>query len=125
LNCSKPGYTAGVASAVIVLTTVPEDLDASALARTLVGERLAACVNLLPVMMSIYRWEGKVEESRERQLVIKTSAERVERLRERLAELHPYDVPEFLVVAVADGDARYLAWLADSVRDGAQGEWGR
>jgi len=105
-----------VASAVIVLTTVPEDLDARALAQTLVGERLAACVSVLPTMTSIYRWEGKVDESRERQLVIKTSAETVDRLRDRLADLHPYDVPEFLVLEVASGAAAYLTWLAESVR---------
>ena len=101
---------------MIVLTTVPEDLDARALAQTLVGERLAACVSVLPTMTSIYRWEGKVDESRERQLVIKTSAETVDRLRDRLADLHPYDVPEFLVLEVASGAAAYLTWLAESVR---------
>jgi periplasmic divalent cation tolerance protein len=100
---------------VIVLTTVPEELDARTLAMTLVEERLAACVNILPTMTSIYRWEGKVEEGSEQQLVIKTSPERVDRLRERLGELHPYDVPEFLVLAVADGSASYLAWLAEAV----------
>ena len=104
-----------MASAVIVLTTVPEDLDARAFAQTLVGERLAACVNILPVMTSVYRWEGKIDESNERQLVIKTSEARVDRLRERLVDLHPYDVPEFLVLAAASRADAYLAWLADSV----------
>lgn len=101
--------------AVIVLTTVPDDFDARELARTLVADRLAACVNVLPVMTSIYRWEGQVGESSERQLVIKTSAASVDRLRERVAELHPYEVPEFLVLAVASGAEAYLTWLVESV----------
>ncbi|MDH4066477.1 MAG: divalent-cation tolerance protein CutA [Acidobacteriota bacterium] len=99
--------------ATVVLTTVPVDLDAEALARTLVEERLAACVNVLPRMRSIYRWNGDVESASERQLVIKTSAARVGGLRERLHTLHPYDVPEFLVLDVADGSDAYLRWLRE------------
>lgn len=102
-------------SFLIVLTTFPVDEDAAALARTLVGERLAACVNVLPPMPSIYRWEGNVEEVSEHQLIIKTAADRVDALKTRLNELHPYDVPEFLVLAVADGTAPYLAWLRQAL----------
>jgi periplasmic divalent cation tolerance protein len=98
-------------AAAIVLSTFPGDRDASALARTLVEERLAACVNVLPPMTSIYRWEGGVEQATEHQLVIKTTAARIESLKARLAELHPYDVPEVLVLSVADGAASYLEWL--------------
>lgn len=101
--------------AVVVLTTVGTDLDATALARTLVAERLAACVNVLPVMMSVYRWQGRVEEEREQQLVIKTAADRVSALAARLRELHPYEVPEFLVLRVSEGSDAYLRWLRDSV----------
>lgn len=101
---------------VIVLTTMPGDADAEALARTLVGEQLAACVNVLPPMTSIYRWEGRIEEASERQVVIKTSRARVSALRDRLQELHPYDVPEFVVLAIVGGGEAYLKWISDSVR---------
>ena len=99
----------------IVLTTLGADADAAALARTLVDERLAACVNVLPVMTSIYRWQGKVEHDREQQVVIKTSSDRVAALQARLRELHPYELPEFLVLD-ARGSEAYLAWVGDSVR---------
>ena len=97
----------------IVLTTLGADADAAALARTLVDERLAACVNVLPVMTSIYRWQGKVEQDREQQIVIKTSSDRVAALQARLRELHPYDLPEFLVLD-AGGSEAYLAWVGES-----------
>lgn len=102
-------------TAVIVLTTLAADVDACALARTLVAERLAACVNVLPAMMSVYRWQGRVEEAREQQLVIKTAADRVPALAARLGELHPYELPEFLVLSVAEGSDAYLRWIQESV----------
>jgi periplasmic divalent cation tolerance protein len=100
--------------AVIVLTTTGASTDADALARTLVTERLAACVNLLPEMQSFYQWKGEVTADRERQLIIKTTADRLEALRTRLHQLHPYEVPEFLVIPVTGGSTGYLQWLADS-----------
>ncbi len=100
---------------VLVLTTVPADGDADALARTLVTERLAACVNLLPAMTSHYRWEGAVEQAAERQLLIKTTTAGVDRLQARLEVLHPYDVPELLVLPISGGSQPYLQWLAASV----------
>ena len=100
---------------MIVLTTLGADADAAALARTLVEERLAACVNVLPEMTSIYRWKGAVEQDRERQLVIKTTGERVAALEARIRQLHTYDVPEFLVLPVAGGSKAYLNWLRESV----------
>jgi periplasmic divalent cation tolerance protein len=99
---------------VIVLTTLPGDADAAGFARTLVDERLAACVNLLPAMESIYRWEGAVERETERQLVMKTSKDRVVSLWDRVRELHPYDVPEFVVLPIVDGNDAYLRWIAES-----------
>ena len=96
---------------VIVLTTIAAAADASALASTLVGERLAACVNVLGEMDSIYRWQGAVETERERQMIIKTTAAKVEALRARLHELHSYDVPEFLVLPIVGGSEPYLGWL--------------
>lgn len=98
-------------SFVIVLITFPADQDPAALATALVEEHLAACVNVLPPMRSIYRWEGKVEQASEHQLVIKTRAERVEAIKTRLSALHPYDVPELLVLSIAGGADRYLQWL--------------
>jgi periplasmic divalent cation tolerance protein len=100
---------------VIVLTTFPADEDASALARTLVTERLAACVNVLPPMTSTYRWEDNVEVVNEHQLVIKTMATQVEALKTRINELHPYNVPEVLVLPIGDGAPTYLEWLQQSI----------
>lgn len=100
---------------VIVLTTFPADGDVTAFARTLVDERLAACVNVLPPMESIYRWQGAVEQASERQVIMKTSAARLADLNARIATLHPYDVPELLVVAIAGGGESYLKWVRESV----------
>jgi periplasmic divalent cation tolerance protein len=101
---------------VLVLTTFPIDPDeANAFARTLVEERLAACVNVHSAVTSIYRWEGAIEEAVERQLTIKTTTARLEALNARIKELHPYDVPEILVVPIAGGGEEYLRWVMDSV----------
>ena len=99
---------------VIVLTTLPEDADAQEFAGTLVAERLAACVNVLPAMDSVYRWEGQIERETERQVVIKTSRARVVLLWERVRDLHPYDVPEFVVMPIVDGNDAYLRWIGES-----------
>ena len=96
---------------VMILTTMPDDERWESLARTLVEERLAACVSVSDPMTSIYRWREMIERERERQLLIKTSRSLVERVRTRLNELHPYELPEFLVVEIADGGADYVAWL--------------
>lgn len=98
----------------IVLTTIGAGADTAALARTLVEERLAACVNVLPVMTSFYRWKGAVEEDTERQLIIKTLATRVPALEARLRELHPYELPEFVVLTAA-ASAAYASWVEESV----------
>jgi periplasmic divalent cation tolerance protein len=102
------------ADAVIVLTTIGTLNDAEALARALVTERLAACVNLLPEMRSIYQWKGELTADGEHQLIIKTTAARVDALRTRLHTLHPYELPEFLVLPVTGGSTGYLQWLAES-----------
>ena len=99
---------------VIVLTTLPPDADAAAFGRAVVEERLAACVNVLPLMESIYRWEGTIEQETERQVVMKTSREQVVALWERVREMHPYDVPEFLVLPIVDGNNAYLRWIAEA-----------
>ena len=104
--------------AVIVLTTIGASSDGEALARTLVTERLAACVNLLPERQSVYQWKGEPAADRERQLIIKTTEGRLEALRTRLHQLHPYDVPEFLVIPVTGGSPGYLQWLAENTAAG-------
>jgi periplasmic divalent cation tolerance protein len=101
------------AEAIIVLTTLAVDADAARLAQTLVKERLAACVNILPAMTSIYRWKGAVEQEREQQLVIKTSRRQLADLEARLRQLHPYEVPEFLVLG-AEASALYGGWIEES-----------
>ena len=93
----------------LVLTTMPDDHRADELAKTLVEERLAACVNVHGPMMSTYRWKGQIDREPERQLVIKTMRARLPALEARVRELHPYDLPEFIIVAVGASDA-YLAW---------------
>ena len=100
---------------VLVLSTVPDDASAETIARTLVEEKLAACVNVLPPMASIYRWKGNVERDIERQFVIKTTRAQVEALQKRLAALHSYELPEFVVLTIDSGAERYLQWVRGSV----------
>ena len=101
---------------VIVLTTWPADRDADDFAKALVSERLAACVNVLPPMLSTYAWKGSIESANERQVVIKTTAPRVHELQTRLTALHPYEVPEVLVIPILEGSPEYLSWLAEATR---------
>jgi periplasmic divalent cation tolerance protein len=97
----------------VVLTTLPVNADAGVLAQQLVEESLAACVNVLPPMVSVYRWKGAIETARERQLLIKTRVANVATLQQRLKELHPYEVPEVLVLPIAGGSNAYLNWLRE------------
>ena len=101
---------------VVVLSAVGAPPDAERIARALVEERLAACVNVVPGVVSIYRWKGKVEQEAELLLVIKTLAPRVEALKARLLELHPYELPEVVVLPIGGGHAPCLAWIEDQVR---------
>ena len=94
-----------------VLTTAPNTEVGGAIARTLVEERLAACVNVIPGVRSIYRWEGEVQDDPEVVLIIKTRADRCEALAARIKDLHPYDLPEVLVLPAVGGSAPYLAWI--------------
>lgn len=95
----------------IVLTTVPDEERGRRIARTLVEERLAACVNVSPAVTSFYWWDKKLVEDSEFILVIKTKAPLIDRLEARLKELHPYEVPEFITLAVDAGSREYLDWL--------------
>ncbi len=100
---------------LLVLTTVARAEDAERIAEALVEKRLAACVNVLPGVRSIYRWKGALERDEERLLVVKTRAERFEALREAILALHPYEVPEVVAVPIEAGSSAYLRWLDESV----------
>jgi periplasmic divalent cation tolerance protein len=99
----------------IVLTTASSRDEAKRIAKALVEEQLAACVNIVGNVESIYRWQGAVEESAEVLLLIKTNVEKLEALETAVHRLHSYDVPEFLIFAVNGGSAAYLKWLGDSL----------
>jgi len=101
----------------IVLTTFGVG-QAMAVARVLVDERLAACVNVLPAMTSVYRWDGAVQQDAEEQVVIKTSTDRLAALEARLRQLHPYELPEFLVITADAGGEAYLKWVGVSTHPG-------
>ena len=102
----------------IVLVTVPPDGTGETLAHALVERRLAACVNRVPGIRSVYRWEGAVESEREELLIVKTGTALLDRLEETIRDLHPYEVPEMLVLPVRGGSAPYLDWLASSLEEG-------
>jgi periplasmic divalent cation tolerance protein len=99
----------------IVLTTVSSLEEGKRLARALVERRLAACVNIVPRVESVYRWEGKVEEAQESVLLIKTTESGFPRLRQAIQELHLYEVPECIALTVEDGSLPYLQWIEESV----------
>ncbi|MFQ5520492.1 MAG: divalent-cation tolerance protein CutA [Candidatus Methylomirabilia bacterium] len=98
--------------------TVPSVGDGQRIARTVVAEHLAACVNLVPGLRSLFFWEGQLQEEPEALLVIKTNRERYEALQRRVFELHPYSVPEILALPVEAGSPSYLAWVDEAVRTG-------
>ena len=100
----------------IVLVTVPDAETAKKIARALVEERLAACVNVVPGLTSVYRWEGEVREDAELLLVAKTTDDALEELGERVRALHPYSVPEILAIEADRGFERYLAWVKENVK---------
>lgn len=100
--------------AVVCLSTCSNAEEAEKIARALVEEQIAACVNLVPGVRSIYRWEGKIEDAQEILLVIKSRKHLVDQMLFRLRQLHSYTVPELVVLEVGEGNPDYLAWLADS-----------
>lgn len=105
---------------VVVCTTLPAGADAAAFGRTLVEERLAACVSAQAAVRSVYRWRDGIETDDEQQLLIKTTRERADRLVERIRELHPYDVPEIVVLPIVGGGRDYLDWIrASTAAEGA------
>jgi periplasmic divalent cation tolerance protein len=103
------------ARCVMVLVTAPNTKTARLLARSVVESGLAACVNIVPRVESHYRWQGRLEQSQESLLLIKTTRRRVRELEARVLSEHPYDTPEFVVMPLAAGNGRYLDWLEASV----------
>jgi periplasmic divalent cation tolerance protein len=103
-----------MADALELHVTMPDKDRAAALARALVDEGLAACVNIVPGVTSIYRWEGRLQEDQEVLCLIKTRPAVFERARARILALHPYEVPEILAFAVDDGSPAYLEWLRNA-----------
>ena len=101
-------------NARIILTTAGSQEEAGKIAHGLVDRRLAACVNIVPRIESVYRWQGKVETAEEWLLLIKTQAELFERIRGALKELHSYELPECVMLEVSAGNERYLDWIAEN-----------
>ena len=99
----------------IVLTTAGSEDEARKIAQHLVENRLAACVNIVPQVESIYRWQDKVESSREWLLVVKSTADKFAAVRDAIRALHSYDVPECIALSIEEGSPQYLQWLGESV----------
>jgi periplasmic divalent cation tolerance protein len=112
----RAGTSPPVTDAMLVLTTLPSPDKAAEIARALVEERLAACGNVLPAVRSIYKWQGKVQDENEVMLLLKTREEQLERLKLRILELHPYEVPEVLAIPVESGYRAYLEWIASATK---------
>jgi periplasmic divalent cation tolerance protein len=100
----------------IVLTTAGSGEEAGKIARHLVEKRLAACVNIVPQIESVYRWQGKLDTSREWLLLIKTTAENFPMVRDAIGELHSYELPECIMLNVEDGSDAYLRWIEESTK---------
>ena len=101
---------------ILVLTTAGSQDEARKIGRALVDRLLAACVNIVPQVTSIYRWEGEIEEAQEWLLMVKTTQAAFERVREAILELHSYDLPECVSVSIDDGNVAYLSWIGQSVK---------
>jgi periplasmic divalent cation tolerance protein len=111
-----PSDAAPAGAVQVAFVTAPDPETAAGIARALVEERLAACVNLVPGVRSIYRYEGRVHDEGETLLIVKTRAERGAELEARVRALHPYALPEVLRIAAEGGSAPYLAWVLEETR---------
>lgn len=100
---------------VLVLTTAGQESEAQKIAHELVERRLAACVNIVPRIQSVYRWEGRVETAEEFLLVIKTTSARSTEVKTAIGELHSYELPECVVISIESGSEEYLKWIEESV----------
>lgn len=106
---------------LVVLVTASSSEEAARLARALVDEKLAACVNIVPGLRSIYRWQGQLEDTEEVLLIVKTGRHVLSALTERVRALHSYTVPEVIALPIVGGAASYLEWLAGEVREAGTG----
>lgn len=105
-----------MAQYIVVLVTCPTKTSARRIAKRLLGERLAACVNVISGVESLFRWQGQVEQAREWLLLIKTAAPRVKRLTQAVLAAHPYEVPEIIALPITSGHPPYLRWIHTSLR---------
>ena len=106
---------------LVVFVTTANSEEAALLADALVSDRLAACVNIVPAVQSIYIWQGKVTRDNESLLIIKTNDERYPELERRVNELHSYSTPEVVALRIERGSEQYLSWLRESTRTGTEG----
>lgn len=113
---SAGSHTAAAGNCLVVFVTAETEDEALRIARLLVGEKLAACVNIVNGVRSVYRWEGEVAEGRESLLIVKTTHDRLDALQLRIRELHSYELPEIIALPILGGSDAYLNWLADSTR---------
>ena len=113
----KEGRVMSGKDCVIVCTTLPAGADSMRFGKKLVDERLAACVTSRPGVQSVYRWQDRIEHSEEQQIVIKTTRSRVDQLGKTILAIHPYDVPEILVLPVIDGYSDYIDWIQKATRE--------
>jgi periplasmic divalent cation tolerance protein len=100
---------------ILVLTTTGSEAEARTIAHSLVEQKLAACVNIIPRLQSVFRWQGKIEESEEYLLLVKTTADHFTKVRDAIKELHSYDLPECIALPVSDGSEPYLKWIESSL----------
>lgn len=112
-------FNNGETACVLAVTTAPSEDEGRRIVRALVERRIIACGNVLPLATSIYRWKGAVEETREAVVLMKTRMERVRALQDALPALHPYEVPELIVVPITGGHGPYLDWLRAETGDGS------
>lgn len=120
-NAYRNPYNRAMPQARLAFCTCPDAATASRIADALVGERLAACVTVLPAVQSVYRWQGGIERADEVQLLVKTTAARMPALVERIVALHPYELPEVVAVEAAAGLPAYLEWISEQVAPDAGG----
>ena len=104
------------AQVILAFSTCPDEPAAARIAQVLVTERLATCINRVPGMRSTYVWDGKVQDEGETLLIIKSTLDLVPHLERRLKELHPYELPEFVIASVDGGNEQYLEWIRRNVR---------
>ena len=100
---------------LLVLNTCPDAITANNIAKDLVANKLAACVQIIPGIQSLFRWEGKVDSAEEQLLLIKTNTDRYQQLEDKIKALHPYELPEIIAVSISTGFTDYLSWIDDSI----------